>query len=307
MKNIIKLTNIIKKYNDLMVIDNLNLEVPEGSIFAFLGINGAGKSTTIRILLDLIKLDNGSVEIFGESLKENRNTILSNIGSLVEGPAFYPNLSAYENLKIFANIKGTNLKEIPEILKKVNLYRVKDKATKKYSLGMKQRLGIAIALLGNPKLLILDEPTNGLDPKGIHEIRELIINLAKEGKTIFISSHILGEIELIATDYAIIHKGKLIFNGDVNKLKNLSETKLIIKTDNNDKALKVLNSNHIQASKVKDFILISDNKINNDYIAYTNKILVNNGIDVFHLNLKKKSLEEIFLEMTSDGEQNDIT
>lgn len=159
---------------------------------------------------------------------------------------------------------------------------------------MKQRLGIAIALLGNPKLLILDEPTNGLDPKGIHEIRELIINLAKEGKTIFISSHILGEIELIATDYAIIHKGKLIFNGDVNKLRNLSETKLIIKTNDNNKALEVLKDNDIQVSKVKDFIIVKDNKINNNYIAYTNKILVNNNIDVYHLNLVKKSLEEIF-------------
>ena len=302
MKHIIKLRNIIKKYNDSIVIDNLNLDVPEGSIFAFLGVNGAGKSTTIRILLDLTKVDNGDIEILGESLKENREKILSNIGSLVEGPSFYPNLSAYDNLKIFSNIKGTNLEEIPEILKKVNLYEAKDKATKNYSLGMKQRLGIAIALLGNPKLLILDEPTNGLDPKGIHEIRELIINLAKEGKTIFISSHILGEIELIATDYAIIHKGKLIFNGDVNKLRNLSETKLIIKTNDNNKALDVLKDNDIQVSKVKDFIIVKDNKINNNYIAYTNKILVNNNIDVYHLNLVKKSLEEIFLEMTGEGE-----
>lgn len=302
MKHIIKLRNIIKKYNDSIVIDNLNLDVPEGSIFAFLGVNGAGKSTTIRILLDLTKVDNGDIEILGESLKENREKILSNIGSLVEGPSFYPNLSAYDNLKIFSNIKGTNLEEIPEILKKVNLYEAKDKATKNYSLGMKQRLGIAIALLGNPKLLILDEPTNGLDPKGIHEIRELIINLAKEGKTIFISSHILGEIELIATDYAIIHKGKLIFNGDVNKLRNLSETKLIIKTNDNNKALEVLKDNDIQVSKVKDFIIVKDNKINNNYIAYTNKILVNNDIDVYHLNLVKKSLEEIFLEMTGEGE-----
>ncbi|WP_294363298.1 ATP-binding cassette domain-containing protein [uncultured Clostridium sp.] len=302
MKHIIKLRNIIKKYNDSIVIDNLNLDVPEGSIFAFLGVNGAGKSTTIRILLDLTKVDNGDIEILGESLKENREKILSNIGSLVEGPSFYPNLSAYDNLKIFSNIKGTNLEEIPEILKKVNLYEAKDKATKNYSLGMKQRLGIAIALLGNPKLLILDEPTNGLDPKGIHEIRELIINLAKEGKTIFISSHILGEIELIATDYAIIHKGKLIFNGDVNKLRNLSETKLIIKTNDNNKALEVLKDNDIQVSKVKDFIIVKDNKINNNYIAYTNKILVNNNIDVYHLNLVKKSLEEIFLEMTGEGE-----
>lgn len=302
MKHIIKLRNIIKKYNDSIVIDNLNLDVPEGSIFAFLGVNGAGKSTTIRILLDLTKVDNGDIEILGESLKENREKILSNIGSLVEGPSFYPNLSAYDNLKIFSNIKGTNLEEIPEILKKVNLYEAKDKATKNYSLGMKQRLGIAIALLGNPKLLILDEPTKGLDPKGIHEIRELIINLAKEGKTIFISSHILGEIELIATDYAIIHKGKLIFNGDVNKLRNLSETKLIIKTNDNNKALEVLKDNDIQVSKVKDFIIVKDNKINNNYIAYTNKILVNNNIDVYHLNLVKKSLEEIFLEMTGEGE-----
>lgn len=302
MKHIIKLRNIIKKYNDSIVIDNLNLDVPEGSIFAFLGVNGAGKSTTIRILLDLTKVDNGDIEILGESLKENREKILSNIGSLVGGPSFYPNLSAYDNLKIFSNIKGTNLEEIPEILKKVNLYEAKDKATKNYSLGMKQRLGIAIALLGNPKLLILDEPTNGLDPKGIHEIRELIINLAKEGKTIFISSHILGEIELIATDYAIIHKGKLIFNGDVNKLRNLSERKLIIKTNDNNKALEVLKDNDIQASEVKDFIIVKDNKINNNYIAYTNKILVNNDIDVYHLNLVKKSLEEIFLEMTGEGE-----
>ncbi|WP_332830381.1 ABC transporter ATP-binding protein [Clostridium perfringens] len=296
MKNIIKLRNIEKKYNNSIVIKNLNLDVPEGSIFAFLGINGAGKSTTIRILLDLVKIDNGYIEIFGKKLKENRNEILRNIGSLVEGPAFYPNLSAYDNLKIFSKIKGSDINEIPEILKKVDLYEVKDKATKNYSLGMKQRLGIAIALLGNPKLLILDEPTNGLDPKGMHDIRNLITRLAKEGKTIFISSHILGEIELIATDYAIIHEGKLIFNGSINELRNLSVSNFIIRTYNNIKALEILKLKEIECYLEKDFICVNNSNIN---ISYINKILVNEGIDVYYLAESKKSLEDIFLEITS--------
>lgn len=298
MENVIKLRNVVKRYNNSIVINNLNLDVPKGSIFAFLGVNGAGKSTTIRMLLDLIKEDEGYIEIFGKALKKNRNEILKKIGSLVEGPAFYPNLSAYDNLKIFSNIKGTDINEIPEILKKVNLYDVKDKLTKNYSLGMKQRLGIAIALLGNPELLILDEPTNGLDPRGMHEIRELICDLSNEGKTIFISSHILGEIELIATHYAIIQKGKLFFNGDINDLRKLSDNSLIIKTGDNLKALEILKSENIECYLENDFIMVKSDKHNS---AFINKLLVCRNIDVYHLAMSKKSLEDIFLDIISKG------
>ena len=303
MQKILECQNLCKSFGKKQILKNVSFEIDEKDILAFIGPNGSGKTTTIKLILGLQNIDSGSVKINGYDVEKDFVKSIEKVGAIVENPDTYMYLSGWQNLKLVANLyKGVTDDDLKTIVKTVGLEnRIHDKVSK-YSLGMRQRLGIARALINKPNLLVLDEPTNGLDPKGIHEIRELIINLAKEGKTIFISSHILGEIELIATDYAIIHKGKLIFKGDVNKLRNLSETKLIIKTNDNNKALEVLKDNDIQVSKVKDFIIVKDNKINNNYIAYTNKILVNNNIDVYHLNLVKKSLEEIFLEMTGEGE-----
>lgn len=295
-KSIIKVNNLSKKYKNFTAVNKLDLDVKENSIYAFLGPNGAGKTTTIRMLLGLIKKSEGEIEIFGKSLDTNKEEILSNIGSLVEGPSFYPNLTAKENLKIFSLLKNADESEIERVLQQVNLYNVKDKAVKHYSLGMKQRLGIGIALLGNPKILILDEPTNGLDPAGMHEVRDLIIKLAKdEGKTIFISSHILREIELIATHCGIIKNGNLKFQGTIDELKALSKPNLKVKSFNSDKAVNILKENNIKFELKNNTVIINNNRYKPSEI---NKALVDGGAEVYYLCEKKLDLEDIFLDIT---------
>ncbi|MBX4267926.1 ABC transporter ATP-binding protein [Clostridium estertheticum] len=220
-KYVLKVDNLSKKYKNIKVVDNINLNVKEGTIYGFLGPNGAGKSTTIRMILGLIKATSGVVKLFGDDIQENRIKILKRIGAIVESPSYYGHLSAYDNLKIWAELKGVNSNKIVEVLKLLNLSEAKNKKINNFSLGMKQRLGIAQALIGDPDFLILDEPTNGLDPMGIREIRNLLISLAKDhNKTIFISSHILSEMELIVDDVGIINKGKLLYEGSLSKLKS---------------------------------------------------------------------------------------
>ncbi|NNU74454.1 ABC transporter ATP-binding protein [Clostridium estertheticum] len=220
-KYVLKINNLSKKYKNIKVVDNINLNIKEGTIYGFLGPNGAGKSTTIRMILGLIKATSGTVKLFGDDIQENRIKILKRIGAIVESPSYYGHLSAYDNLKIWAELKGVNSNKIVEVLKLLNLSEAKNKKINNFSLGMKQRLGIAQALIGDPDFLILDEPTNGLDPMGIREIRNLLISLAKDhNKTIFISSHILSEMELIVDDVGIINKGKLLYEGSLSKLKS---------------------------------------------------------------------------------------
>ena len=209
---VIETSNLTKKFGKFLAVNSIDLQVPKGGIYGFLGPNGAGKSTTIRMLLGLMKETQGQVKVFGKSIKEDRRAILKRVGSMVETPSYYGHLTAYENLEVSRKILGVEKKEINRVLEIVKLMDVQHKAVKKFSLGMKQRLGIAQALLGNPELLILDEPTNGLDPSGIIEMRELIKSFPeKYGITVLISSHILSEIELIATHVGIINKGKLLF------------------------------------------------------------------------------------------------
>ncbi|MBU3177958.1 ABC transporter ATP-binding protein [Clostridium estertheticum] len=220
-KYVLKINNLSKKHKNIKVVDNINLNVKEGTIYGFLGPNGAGKSTTIRMILGLIKATSGTVKLFGDDIQENRMKILKRIGAIVESPSYYGHLSAYDNLKIWAELKGVNSNKIVEVLKLLNLSEAKNKKINNFSLGMKQRLGIAQALIGDPDFLILDEPTNGLDPMGIREIRNLLISLSKDhNKTIFISSHILSEMELIVDDVGIINKGKLLYEGSLSKLKS---------------------------------------------------------------------------------------
>ena len=215
MTYIIETSSLTKKFGKFLAVDSIDLQVPKGGIYGFLGPNGAGKSTTIRMLLGLIKETKGQVTVFGKSIKEERLAILKRVGSMVETPSYYGHLTAYENLEVTRKILGIEKREINRVLEIVKLTDVQHKAVKKFSLGMKQRLGIAQALLGNPELLILDEPTNGLDPSGIIEMRELIKSLPEEyGITVLLSSHILSEIELIATHVGIINKGKLVFQGN---------------------------------------------------------------------------------------------
>ena len=220
MGSILKIENLKKEYNKKIILNNINLNVKEGRIYGFLGPNGAGKSTTIRIILGLIKEYNGDIKIFNCNLSKNRIEILERIGALVESPEYYEHLSAYDNLKVWAIMKNVALSIIDEVLNIVNLYNNKDKKVKNFSLGMKQRLGIAQALINNPDFLILDEPTNGLDPMGIREIRNLIVSLSKKhNKTILISSHLLSEVERMVDDVGIINNGNLLYEGALDKLK----------------------------------------------------------------------------------------
>lgn len=229
MKEIVKTTHLTKRYGDTLSVQDLNMTVNEGDIYGFLGPNGAGKSTTLKMLLGLVTPTKGEIEIFGRRIdNKNRIEILRDIGSLIEMPSYYGHLTARENLKICQTILGVPEKNIDEVLKIVRLDRQGSKRTSAFSLGMKQRLGLASALLSFPKLLILDEPTNGLDPAGIHEMRELIRSLPKKyGMTVIVSSHLLSEIDQLADGIGIIANGKMMYQGDLAKLHEVDPSKTL--------------------------------------------------------------------------------
>jgi lantibiotic transport system ATP-binding protein len=217
--NVIETRGLRFSYGKQEVLKGISLQVPEKSIFGFLGANGAGKSTTIRILLNLIQAPENAVQLFGKSLSSHKSEILNKVGALIDYPTFYDHLSARDNLKVITSLLGINKDSIDSTLERVGLDPRSNKKIKTYSVGMKQRLGLAIALINDPPLLILDEPSNGLDPHGIIELRKLLQTLAHDhGKTIFLSSHILDELEKIATHVAIIHKGEIRFQGTKEEL-----------------------------------------------------------------------------------------
>ncbi len=227
MKEIVKTKGLTKRYKDNTVVSNLDMSVREGHIYGFLGPNGAGKSTTLKMLLDLVKPTTGEIDIFGKRLtSKTRTEILNNIGSLIESPSFYGHLTASENLRIQQMLLDVPSANIDEVLRIVRLDKQYSKKVSAYSLGMKQRLGLAGALLSFPKLLILDEPTNGLDPAGIKEMRELICSLPKKyGMTVIVSSHLLSEIEQMADDIGIIGNGKIMYQGPLNLLHETDKSK----------------------------------------------------------------------------------
>ncbi|MCM2982389.1 ABC transporter ATP-binding protein [Niallia circulans] len=292
---IIETSNLTKKFGKFLAVDQVNLLVPKGGIYGFLGPNGAGKSTTIRMLLGLIKETKGEVKVFNKSIKDDRIAILSRIGSMVETPSYYGHLTAYENLEVTRKILGAEKKEIERVLEIVKLTEVRNKAVKKFSLGMKQRLGIAQALLGKPELLILDEPTNGLDPSGIIEIRELIKSLPKDyGITILISSHILSEIELMATHVGIINKGRLLFQGSMNDLREKQKEVIQLEAEPRAEVEAYLKNAGISFESDTNYLYLEPNY----QAAKVNRELIMNGYDVHQLMMKKNSLEEIFLSIT---------
>ncbi|GAA0086426.1 ABC transporter ATP-binding protein [Clostridium sp. MB05] len=300
---IVKTENLVKKFNNANSVDNVNLKVREGEVYGFLGPNGAGKSTTIKMILGLVKPTSGEISVFGKSIRNNREEILKDIGALVESPSYYGHLTAYENLDILRRVLKVNKEEIEKKLKLVNLWDARNKKVREFSLGMKQRLGIAQALMGNPKLLILDEPTNGLDPAGIIEIRNLIKYLAKEKNiTIIISSHILSEIELVATEVAVINKGKLLYQGSLNNLKKNSTNEVLIGIENdeeNDLVCKLLVSRGYRVNEESGKLKVKGNNVSASTIC---KELVMAGYALNYLSEEKSSLEEIFLGLTKEGE-----
>jgi len=302
-EKIIEVKSLTKSYKNILAVDSLNLNVYKGDIFGFLGPNGAGKSTTIRMLLTLIKPESGNINLFGKSLKSEQKKILGNIGALVENADFYKYLSAYKNLEILSRLsaKAITKKRIMEVLDIVGLTARSSSKVKTYSHGMKQRLGIAQTLLHNPDLIILDEPSTGLDPQGMKEIRDLILHLRnEENKTILLSSHILSEVEHIANRMIIINKGKSIVEGSVQELLQSSELKVTIEV-NEAEAAKNLVNNSGWAGKLEstgnDKMYF---KISSEEIAELNRFLVTNNISVNAI-IPTRSLEEYFLKITEEA------
>ncbi|MES9698080.1 ABC transporter ATP-binding protein [Bacillus sp. JJ927] len=304
MKYIVETNNLTKKYKKSSVVSGVNLKIPEGEIYGFLGPNGAGKTTSIRMLLGLIKATEGNIAIFGKDLNENRLSILSDVGALVENPSYYAHLNAIENLEVYRLLRNIPKEKLHAVLKTVGLQNAAHQKVKEYSLGMKQRLGLAIALLGDPRLLILDEPTNGLDPQGIHEMRELIKSLAKErGITILVSSHLLSEIDQMATYVGIISKGRLIFQDKIEVLRQHSHNSIKILVNKPKEAWKIILASGIPSVMEEDKIVMSNT--DNTAIAKIVKALVANDISVFRIEEEKNSLEDIFLNIVKE-EQNDV-
>jgi len=281
-----------------MVLNDINLKVPQGSIYGFLGPNGAGKTTTLRLILGLLKKQSGAISIFNKPFAENRIEILKKTGSLIEAPSLYAHLSAKENLAILQKVYQCKKSRIAEVLNIVGLSDTGKKSAGKFSLGMKQRLSIAMALMHEPKLLILDEPTNGLDPNGIIEMRELLKQLNKEnGMTILVSSHLLAEIEKMVTHVGIINKGKIIFQGTMDDLHAAQQQRSFISFETGDTALtkQILMEKGLQVVVNGNGLTIP--MIKKEAIAEINEQLVHQQIKVYQISTVKNDLESIFIDL----------
>lgn len=293
--NIIQTENLTKKFGKTIAVDNVSISVKPGEIYGFLGLNGAGKTTTIRLLLGMIKPNSGYSLLFGQKLKQ-ASRIWNDVGYLVETPHSYPNLTVTENLEVICRLRGLDKKLINKVIDKVKLTQYKDKKTQHLSSGNNQRLGLAQALIHSPKLLILDEPINGLDPAGIVEIREFLKNLVQNhNTTIFLSSHILSEISKLASRIGIVHEGKLVKEINTGDLESTINKKLCINTINNDKALQILKDNNFNISiKKNGFLETKDLKaIQQPEMIAT--ILVNSKLPPKMLNIVEEDLESYFL------------
>jgi ABC-type multidrug transport system ATPase subunit len=298
---VIQTENLSFYFGKQPVVKSLSLQVPEGSIFGFLGPNGAGKTTTIKLLLNLLQTQEGNIQIFGQDLKGNRLKILSQIGSLIEQPAIYTHLTGKENLINRARLLQVPVNRADDMLALVHLNDAAHKKAGNYSLGMKQRLGIGLAMLGDPKLLILDEPTNGLDPNGIIEIRELLMKLVKEqNKTVFVSSHLLAEIERMATHVGIINHGAMMFQGSIQDLESISQPVVQVETDNTVDAANFLKKNGHEVTNVTETFLTVP-YVSKDITAAINASLHNNGHQVYSIGKMQKDLEELFLNITKQA------
>ncbi|MBN1259490.1 MAG: ABC transporter ATP-binding protein [Anaerolineae bacterium] len=291
-------TNLTRRFGRLTAVDALDLAVPKGAVYGFLGPNGAGKTTTIRMLLGLIRPTAGEVTLFDQPLRRNRVRLLGRLGALVEGPSLYPQLTGRENLEVTRRMTGATRAQRDRALHIVRLEDDADRLVKTYSLGMRQRLAVALALLGEPELLVLDEPTNGLDPAGIREIRELICTLPQElGITVFLSSHLLAEIEQMATHIGIIQRGKLVFQGTLDALHAQTEEHVVLGVDQVEQARRVLIEAgwHIHSNGGRRLAVAANGQSD---AALINAQLVRAGVNVYNLTLQQPTLEDIFLSVT---------
>ncbi len=298
MEHVLSINNISKNYGKITAVRNLSLNISQGNVFGILGPNGSGKTTTLGIILDVINPTSGTFTWFSSlSRMENRKKI----GSTLETPAFYPYLTAVQNLKIIADIKNVGYDNIDGVLKDVGLYERKDYKYKTYSLGMKQRLAVASALLCDPKVMVLDEPTNGLDPQGIAEIREVIKNISRKGRTVILASHLLDEVQKVCTHFAVLNYGKLIYTGKVD---DVSKQQQVVEVSSED--IDILEKAVTEFSFKKGYNKENNRIIvrldNNKSVSDLNRYLVDSGIIVTHLVIQKKSLEQQFLDILNEPE-----
>ena len=293
---IVATDNLSKEYDGVYRVQELDIRIKEGDIYGFLGPNGAGKSTTMKKLLGLVKPTSGTIEIMGKPFNEkNRRDILASVGSLIESPSYYGHLTGRENMEIIRRLLDLPKKNIEEAVHIVRMENQMEKKVKNYSLGMKQRLGIAMALARFPKLLILDEPTNGLDPAGIEEMRELIKTLPKQyGMTVMISSHILSEIDQMATVVGIINQGCLIFQERMSVLDMQREPQIVLRTSDNNRTYQLLKKTNPQ--RTADGLQIG--ALSDEQIGAVVQCLCSNGISVYRVEEHRESLEDIFLNLT---------
>jgi len=307
MSEIIRVRNLVKTYGTINAVNDLSFTVSKGEVYGFLGQNGAGKSTTIRILLSLIRPTSGEVELFGMDIRTHRNEILKNTGAIIERPDLYKYLSAYENVSIFSRLSGirNTRKQILEQLELVGLVERADSKVKTFSQGMKQRLGLAVALIHNPDLVILDEPTNGLDPQGIADVRNLILHLSRNlGKTVFVSSHLLNEMEMIADRMLILDKGKSVREGSVTDLFDPARMHVQFVMRNVKESLE-----KVELSYWSSRVLNADNhsitfELEQDQIPMLNRFLSEHGALITTVQ-SKHSLEEYFLSLTTANQHVD--
>ena len=302
ISNVLQIKNLQKEFKDTQVVKLSSLSVQQGEIYGFLGPNGAGKTTTMKMILSLISRTDGEIEVFGQSIGTDKQ-YLNQIGSMIEEPSYYPNLTGYENLLVFQKILGFDKKNIQETLKIVGLDQPKNKKklVKDYSLGMKQRLALAFALVKKPRLLILDEPTNGLDPAGIHEIRELIIKLAKEqGITVFISTHILSEVEHIADRVGIINHGQLVYEGEIRKIQ--SNKWLEVRGDfrgRREDISQVLFGYPCKMLEIQEDKLKLTNLADQQISSLLRDLIVEK-VPIYEVKQEQETLESIFLNLTKE-------
>ncbi len=295
----ISVSNLSKRYGDVLAVNDASFEVPLGTICGFVGPNGSGKTTTIRMLLGLIKPTSGTGSIIGNSIGHPEK-YLKEVGAMIEGPAFYPALSGLENLKVLAKLGGIPLERCQELLNLVDLGERGGDKYKTYSLGMKQRLGIAAALLPNPKLLILDEPTNGLDPAGIQEIRDLLEKLASDGVTVFVSSHLLSELEMISNHLVMLRNGEVIFSGPIQELLQRNKPTIVAKPTSRNSLpylAEIINKTGHVAVIEDDHVRVDADEA---FAVTLNKLAFESGIVLAQLTPVRASLEETFFELTGD-------
>ena len=296
--NIIETHDLCKQYGNALRVAHLDLNVPEGSVYGFLGPNGAGKSTTLKMILGRVQPTAGSIRVLGKQMnRANRLAVLRQVGSLIESPSYYGHLTGEENLRIVQTLRGVPEKSIREVLQIVRLDGQRGKKVAHYSLGMKQRLGLAAALLGYPRLLILDEPTNGLDPAGIQEMRELIRSLpGRFGMTVVVSSHLLSEIDQMADHVAIIREGELVFQDSLEVLHGHSRHHLALRTSNNAVARSLLAGQSVTCREEEGYLILPI--LPDETAAQLTRFLAENRLGVVRLEERQKSLEDIFLELT---------